>query len=89
MNRKIAVISDIHGNHHALSSVIEDMEKFDIDAVYCLGDIVSLGHQTNEVLELLERMDNLSVIRGNHDEEVVKASRNVPSEVTGPEHDHH
>lgn len=89
MKRKIAVISDIHGNHHALSSVIEDMEKFDIDEIYCLGDVISLGHQTNEVLELLVRLDNLTIIRGNHDDEVVKALRNMPSDVTGPEHDHH
>ncbi|MDB0581326.1 metallophosphoesterase family protein [Salinicoccus roseus] len=89
MNRRMAVIADIHGNYDALSEVMKDMEKFDIDAVYCLGDIVSLGHQTNEVLELLTGLPNLTIIRGNHDEEVLKAFRKIPSEVTGPEHDHH
>ncbi|WP_271401403.1 metallophosphoesterase family protein [Salinicoccus roseus] len=89
MKRRMAVIADIHGNYDALSEVMKDMEKFDIDAVYCLGDIVSLGHQTNEVLELLTGLPNLTIIRGNHDEEVLKAFRHIPSEVTGPEHDHH
>ncbi|WP_271397919.1 metallophosphoesterase family protein [Salinicoccus roseus] len=89
MKRRMAVIADIHGNYDALSAVMKDMEKFSIDAVYCLGDIVSLGHQTNEVLELLTGLQNLTIIRGNHDEEVLKAFRHIPSEVTGPEHDHH
>ncbi|MCG1009352.1 metallophosphoesterase family protein [Salinicoccus sp. ID82-1] len=89
MSRRIAIISDIHANFNALSMVMTDMEQFEVDEIFCLGDIISIGHQTNEVLHMLRGLDHLSVIRGNHDEEVLKVIRGMPSSVTGAEHDHH
>lgn len=89
MTMKIAVISDIHGNYEALKKVMEDMGQFEIDEIYCLGDVVSLGHQTNEVLAVLSEMENLTLITGNHDDEVMKALKDMKSEVSGPEHNHH
>lgn len=89
MGKRIAVISDIHGNHFALSKVLEDIEKSDVDEIFCLGDIVSLGHQTNEVMNALNRKKNIIYIRGNHDDEVVKAYKGEPSDIKGTEQDHH
>ncbi|MHC0552193.1 metallophosphoesterase family protein [Salinicoccus sp. CNSTN-B1] len=89
MTKKIAVISDIHGNYEALGKVIGDMEQFKVDEVYCLGDVISLGHQTNEVLSVLSEMENLTLITGNHDAEVIKALKGMKSQVSGPEHEHH
>ncbi|MFC3418410.1 metallophosphoesterase family protein [Salinicoccus hispanicus] len=89
MSRRIAIISDIHGNFNALSMVMEDMEQFEVDGIFCLGDIVSMGHQTNEVLDLLYGLDHLSIIRGNHDEEVLKVLDGMPTQIKGAEHDHH
>lgn len=69
--------------------VMEDMEKFEVEEIFCLGDIVSLGHQTNEVLDLLHGHAGLSVIRGNHDDEVLKVLDGTPTRITGEEHEHH
>ncbi|GAB3061248.1 metallophosphoesterase family protein [Salinicoccus sesuvii] len=89
MSTRIAIISDIHGNFNALSKVMEDMEKFGVDEIFCLGDIISMGHQTNEVLDMLCKLDNLSIIRGNHDDEVIKVLKGAPTRITGEEHNHH
>ena len=51
---KIAVISDIHGNLEALKSVLADIEKRKIDKVYCLGDVIGKGRNSNECLNLLK-----------------------------------
>ena len=37
---RIAVLSDIHGNLHALDAVLEEVEREDVHAVWCLGDVV-------------------------------------------------
>ncbi|WP_411842013.1 metallophosphoesterase family protein [Salinicoccus sp. HZC-1] len=89
MGVRIAVISDIHGNHYALSKVLEDIKESDVDEIYCLGDIVSLGHQTDKVMDTLNQLENMKFIQGNHDDEVVKAFKGKTSEIKGPEHEHH
>lgn len=86
---RIAVISDIHGNYYALSSVLRDIMQSEVDEIYCLGDIVSIGHQTNKVMDALKNIENMKFVRGNHDLEVIKACKGEKSFVTGTEHDHH
>ena len=44
---RIAVISDIHGNWHALEAVLADIEREAVDETWCLGDIVGYGPQPN------------------------------------------
>jgi putative phosphoesterase len=66
---KIAVISDIHANIHALEAVWEDLWAQDPDQVYCLGDLVGYGAHPNEVVEFIRARD-LPTVMGNHDEGV-------------------
>lgn len=43
---KIAIISDIHGNLEALTSVLDDIKERNINRIFCLGDIIAKGtHQ--------------------------------------------
>lgn len=58
------VISDIHGNLHALEAVLAAAPAH--DAVWNLGDVVGYGARPNEVVELLRDVSTLDV-RGNHD----------------------
>lgn len=63
---KIGIISDIHANLHALQAVISDMEKEQIEEVWCLGDIINYGAFPNECCSWV--MNNCSVsILGNHE----------------------
>ena len=66
---KIAIMSDIHGNLPALQAVLEDIQVFGADQVYCLGDLTDAAPWHNEVIELIRRRQ-IPVIMGNHDERI-------------------
>jgi predicted phosphodiesterase len=63
---RVAVISDVHANRHALDAVLEALEAERPDAVWCLGDTVGYGPQPNECCELVRAHANLCLV-GNHD----------------------
>ncbi len=58
---RIAVISDIHGNLEALTSLREAY-----DELWVLGDLVNYGPNPAEVVEFVRAKADLAV-RGNHD----------------------
>ena len=64
--RRVAFISDLHANLVALDCVLEDIDRLDVDAILCLGDIVDLGPQPCELLDRLTER-GVRCIRGNHD----------------------
>ena len=70
---KIAVITDIHGNSPALMAVLQDITSKSVDHIYCLGDVVGIGPDSNEVLELLLSRTDVSFVVGNHDVAVMAA----------------
>lgn len=63
---KIAIISDIHGNLEALSSVIIDIKSNNIDKVICLGDVVGYGPNPNECIDVVKAECEYCLI-GNHE----------------------
>lgn len=67
---RIAFVSDIHANMEAFTQVLTDIDKSDIDAVYCLGDIVGYGPEPNQVIELI-RDRNIPTVIGNHELAVI------------------
>lgn len=63
---KVALFSDIHANLPALEAVLADMDARNLDAVYCLGDLVGYNIWPNEVIaEIRER--GIPTIAGNYD----------------------
>ena len=69
---KIGIITDIHGNHSALQAVFNGLDKRrDIEHIYCLGDMIGIGPDTNEVLSTLFERNDVSMITGNHDEAIL------------------
>lgn len=72
---KIAVISDIHANKLALDKVLEDIENFNPDKIFCLGDLILAGYNPNyvvkKIMELKEKFkENFEIIQGNTDKMV-------------------
>ena len=61
-----AIISDIHSNLEALTTVLADIEKRGIQTIYCLGDVVGYAANPKECLDLVIEKTNGSVL-GNHD----------------------
>ena len=47
-----ALISDIHSNLEALTTVLADIARQKIDRIVCLGDIVGYGPNPGECLDL-------------------------------------
>jgi diadenosine tetraphosphatase ApaH/serine/threonine PP2A family protein phosphatase len=63
---RVAVISDVHGNRHALDAVLAEIAAESVDAVWCLGDTVGYGPQPNECCRLVQEHADLCLV-GNHD----------------------
>jgi putative phosphoesterase len=64
--RRVAVITDIHGNLPALEASLTAIDSMDVDAIYCGGDLVGYGPHPNEVCRLLEER-GIPTIYGNYD----------------------
>jgi diadenosine tetraphosphatase ApaH/serine/threonine PP2A family protein phosphatase len=66
LTKRVAVISDVHGNRHALEAVLAAVAGEDPDELWCLGDLVGYGPQPNECCRAVaERAD--VCLAGNHD----------------------
>jgi diadenosine tetraphosphatase ApaH/serine/threonine PP2A family protein phosphatase len=63
---RVAVVSDIHGNVHALQAVLAAVEEDAVDEIWCLGDLVGYGPDPNACCALVAERTALSLI-GNHD----------------------
>ena len=71
--KKIAIISDIHGNILALKAVVEDINRRNIDRVINLGDHISGPLWPKETIEYLMLQDWIQ-IKGNHDRQLLEQS---------------
>src|SRR5688500_4549025 len=66
MAARIAVISDIHANLHALDAVLAAIDEEGVEEIWCLGDVVGYGPRPNECVAIVR--DRASVcLAGNHD----------------------
>ena len=64
------VFTDIHGNLEAFHAVLKLVQKKKIDHYLFLGDLVGYGASPNEVVQRLQTLKPLSLVRGNHDKAV-------------------
>jgi len=63
---RVAVISDIHGNAHALDAVLRAVEAENVDALWCLGDVVGYGPRPSRCCATVQAAADIG-LRGNHD----------------------
>jgi predicted phosphodiesterase len=64
--KRVAVISDVHANWHALEAVLAEVEREEPDELWCLGDLVGYGPRPNPCCAAVERRASVS-LAGNHD----------------------
>ena len=67
---KVAVISDIHGNMEALSSVLKDIDSLEIKKLLILGDLALMGPEPNETISFIKNLPQkyeIEIIQGNTD----------------------
>jgi predicted phosphodiesterase len=63
---RVAVISDIHANLHALEAVLAEIDREQPDAVWCLGDLVGYGPRPNRCCAIAAARADVCLV-GNHD----------------------
>jgi predicted phosphodiesterase len=63
---RVAVISDIHSNLHALEAVLEAIDRERLDQIWCLGDVVGYGPRPDECCRIVEERAAIC-LAGNHD----------------------
>lgn len=63
---RVAVLSDIHGNLHALEAVLDDVATSDVSDLWCLGDVVGYGADPEACVSLVRDHAALC-LAGNHD----------------------
>jgi len=64
--QRIAVISDVHGNLEALTSVLADIDALGVSEILNLGDMVGYGPEPEACVKLLRERGVPSVL-GNHE----------------------
>src|SRR5438093_8058005 len=61
------VLTDIHANLEALDTCLADAHDRRYDETLVLGDIVGYGADPNEVIDRIQALNPVAIIRGNHD----------------------
>lgn len=78
---KIAIISDVHGNSHALQAVLKDLERRKVEMIINLGDSVYGPLDPLGTIELL--MNNEMIhIKGNCDRMLWEPIQQQPATLT-------
>lgn len=62
----IAIISDVHGNRHALDAVLAEISARGCSEIWSLGDLVGYGADPDACVSLARRHATVS-LAGNHD----------------------
>ena len=72
--KRFLIFSDIHSNEEALSAVMRTVSRRRYDSVLCLGDLVGYGASPNSVATRVRKIQNLKIVRGNHDKVIADPS---------------
>ena len=64
--KKIGIISDIHGNDVAFKEVLKRLEG-KVNSIICLGDMIAIGPNGNEVINIARELENFQTVLGNHE----------------------
>jgi diadenosine tetraphosphatase ApaH/serine/threonine PP2A family protein phosphatase len=63
---RIAVLSDVHSNLHALEAVLAEIDAGTFEGIWFLGDLVGYGPKPNECAAILQERAAIC-LAGNHD----------------------
>ena len=66
MTYRLAVVSAVHGDVHALEDALRHIDAMGCDAIVCAGDTVDFGRYPNETVALLAKR-GIPTVRGNHE----------------------
>ena len=81
---KIAIISDIHGNLDALTSVLSDIKSENCQKIFCLGDLAMAGPEPKETIKKIQEFmhsKDFYIIQGNTDNMLSVFSFEIQKEI--------
>lgn len=87
MNKKIAIITDIHGNLEALTAILENIKNNDFQEIICLGDTINIGPNSKECIDLLIE-NNVKSVLGNHEIYLLRGT-DFDHSIDGEEKEHY
>ena len=61
------ILSDIHSNREALTTVLRFVRRKRFDRTVILGDLVGYGAEPNPIVDMVRSLKRSVIIRGNHD----------------------
>lgn len=70
---RLAVLSDIHGNLHALRAVLTDLAGQDVQSVVNLGDVIGYGPDPEDCVALVRELA-IPTVCGNHEHAMLRPS---------------
>ena len=73
MKRKIALLSDVHGNATALEAVLANAESQGVTDYWFLGDLLMPGTGRRNILERLDQLPISLQVRGNWEDSLWRA----------------
>ncbi len=73
------MLSDVHGNRHALEAVLADGRARGVERWWALGDLVAIGPDPVGTLEMLANVPRLEATRGNTERYVLTGDRPSPT----------
>lgn len=83
MVRSVAVLSDVHGVLPVLDAVLAEPDVQEAEVIVVCGDHAA-GPQPTQVLDRLTALENVVLVRGNADRELVALARGQESTVGQP-----
>lgn len=69
------VLSDIHGDSAAFDAILAMIDLKENDSLYILGDVIDRGPDGIELLQRIRRMQNTTLLLGNHEYMMIDALR--------------
>lgn len=76
----VTIFGDVHGNLVALEKLFE-LEKERTDLFVCHGDVVNYGPWSNECISFLAEVENIRLLKGNHEEYFIEGAYNGKNEI--------
>lgn len=70
-SKKIAILTDIHGNLLLLNEVLKELKKENIDDYIFCGDNITDGFDNNEIINEIKSLTN-NIILGNREKSIIE-----------------
>jgi len=74
---QLFVVGDVHGCAEELTDLLQRLDPGDRDLVLFTGDLIRKGPSSNQVVEMIRDRENMTSVRGNNEQKVVRGDKDV------------